>query len=273
MTRTRVNYVLIVTAILCAGILSFSSCKKDEDPKTAPVLPPESAFKMNFDDFATADDTLKSALQVDTYSNWGYSFLNVSFWNTVLTVSLAVPVASYAEAFNHEAIYHPDEDNWTWSYNFSIGFVAYEAELTGAIEGTNVNWEMRITKQGEYADFLWYRGKSAIDQSGGYWILSENPANSNDLLRIDWKRYSDGTADIKYTNIKPGANENGSYIWYGTTIDELDRFYQIYHKPVNNHTKIEWSSTLKNGRVMDPLHFNDSAWHCWDLQLKDITCP
>jgi hypothetical protein len=268
----RLNYLVLLTIVLI-GMLSVSGCKKDsEDPKTAPALPPQSGFVMNFDDFSKPADTLKSAFAVDSYANWGYSYLNVAFWNSVLTVTLAIPVASYVEAFNHEAIYHPDTDNWTWSYNFNVGFTAYEAELTGKVVDTYVNWEMRITKAGEYADFLWYRGKSDLLQTGGYWILSENPVNANDFLRIDWKKYSDGTSDIKYSNIKPGDSENGSYIWYGTALTTFDRFYQIFHKSVNNHTAIEWSATLNNGHVKDPLHFNDTGWHCWDYQLQDIVC-
>lgn len=267
------NNALFILSFLITGMLLTSSCKKDEDTKTAPVLPPQSGFVMNFNDFSAPADTLKSAMAVDTYSNWGYSYLNVAVWNTALTVTLAIPVASYVEAFNHEAVYHPDTDNWTWSYNFTVGFNTYEAELTGKLDGTFVDWEMRITKSGEFADFLWYRGRSSVDQSGGYWILAENPISANDLLRIDWKKYSDGTADIKYSNIKTGDPENGSYIWYGTTLTTFDRFYQIYHKAVNNHTVIEWSATLHNGHVKDPNHFNDTSWHCWDYNLQDITCP
>lgn len=263
----------MLTTLLLAGIFSTTSCKKDDDDKVAPVLPPQSAFVMNFSDFSDTNDTLKSAAQVETYSNWGYAALNVMVWNSVLTVGLAVPVASYVEAFNHEAIYHPDEDNWTWSYNFSVGFTAYEAELTAALEGTMVNWEMRITKAGEYSDFLWYRGKSAVDGMSGYWVLSENPLNPGDLLRIEWQKSENGTSNIKCINVRTGDAENGSYIWYGTTITSFDRFYVIYRKPVNNHINIEWSSTLKNGHVKDPLHFMDTEWHCWDINLQDIVCP
>jgi hypothetical protein len=265
------SIVLLIT--VTAGMLILSGCKKDEEVKTAPALPPQAGFVMNFSDFSTANDTLKSALEADTYSNWGYAYFNVAAWNTVLTVGLAVPVASFVEAFNHEAVYHPNDNNWTWSYNFSVGFTSYEAVLTGAVVGDSANWEMRITKAGAYSNFLWYHGKSAIDQTGGYWILIESPESPNDLLRIDWKKYADTTADIKYTNIKPGSPENGGYIYYGTSLESFDRFYSIYNKGLNNLSQIEWSSTLNNGRVKDPHHFSDNAWHCWDYNLLDVTCP
>lgn len=272
MKNPEINFRAILT-LLVLLILTNTGCKKDDDDKTAPVVPPQSAFVMDFGNFSDAGDTLKSAGSADTYTNWGFSYLNVAVWNTIITVGLAVPVASYVEAFNHEAIYHPNENNWTWSYNFNYGFAVYEAELTGAIEGAQVNWAMRITKAGAYSDFLWYHGSSALDLSGGYWILAESPQNPVDLLRIDWNQFPDGTADIRYTNIKTGDPENGSNIWYGTALTALDRFYNIYINSTGNNTSIEWSSTLSNGRVKDQLHFGDQQWHCWDENLMDAVCP
>lgn len=272
MIKIRIFSRYILLSVVLSGIISLSGCKKD-DEEVAPTLPPQSAFVMNFDDFSSAGDTLKSGLQTETYNNWGYAFVNVAVWNSVLTATLAIPVASYIEALNHEAIYHPDGGNWTWSYNFNVGMTAYEAELTGSIESENAVWEMRITKAGAYSDYLWYRGKSSLDLTSGYWILTESPLNPVDVLRIDWKKYDDGTSDIRYSIIKTGDPEEGSYIWYGTALTTLDRFYQIYRKTTENHTSVEWSSTLKNGRIKDPLHFNDTSWHCWDINLQDVVCP
>ncbi len=273
MRNIRFSAGLFLSFVVIAGLLSFSGCKKDEDKQVAPTLPPQAGFVMNFNDFSDSGDTLKSALQPDTYSNWGYSYLNVAVWNSLLTIGLAVPVASYIEAFKHEAIYHPDLNNWTWSYNFNVGFTAYEAELTGAIVGDSTSWEMRITKAGAYSDFLWYHGMASILQTGGHWTLIESPESPNNLLRIDWNKFADGTADIRYTNIKPLIPENGSYIYYGSVISSFDRFYNIYQKKINNMTTIEWSSTLHNGRVKDPKKYLDNAWHCWDYSLQDVVCP
>jgi hypothetical protein len=273
MKATRQSIAFILFCIFTGVIFTISSCKKEDESKTAPAIPPKAGFVMNFSDFSTADDTLKSAFQTDTYSNWGYSYINVAVWNAILSVGLAVPVASFVEAFNHEAVYHPNENNWTWSYNFNVGLRTYEAVLTGALESDSSLWEMRITKSGEYSNFLWYHGKSANNQTGGYWILIESPESPNDLVRIDWNKYADDTADIKYTNIKPGAAENGGYIFYGTSMTNFDRFYTIYNKGLNNLTEIAWNSILKNGHVKDPHHFNTNSWHCWDDNLLDITCP
>ena len=80
--------------------------------------------------------------------------------------------------------------------------------------------------------------------------------------------YSWALADNSIT-----APENGGYIFYGTTLNEFDRFYDIYNKGQDNLTEIEWSSVNKNGHVRDPLHFGHENWNCWDVNLMDVVCP
>ena len=268
--KTFLSVTLVVGLLIS---VTFVSCNKNEntDP-TAPQLPPESSMVMDFSGFTNPDDTA-SVRELATYQNWGHSYVNVVVWQTIIKAGMAVPVAAFYESFKHEAVYHPDENNWTWSYNFVAGGVTHEAELTGFIVSDTVNWEMRITKDGQYTDFLWYYGKNSFDRSGGYWILNEKPTDPNKLLQIDWKYEGEGIGDIKYTNIKPDGNENGGYIWYGTLEGEMTRFYNIFNKGKDNHTDIEWSHQDRHGRVMDPIKFGDSDWHCWDTSLQDVICP
>lgn len=270
--KTIPNLILKSGIFVAVILLLTTGCKKKDEP--APNLPPQSSFVMDFSDFSNPNDTL-GGRELNTYQNWGYSYANVVVWQALLTVGLAVPVASFVESFNHEAVYHPDQDNWTWSYNVTVGSAVYEAELTGYLQADSVVWEMRVTKGSEFAGFLWYYGKSALNETGGYWVLWENEdlVNPNPLLRIDWNKFADSTADIRYTNIRPGDMQNGAYIFYGTTLTDLNRFYNIYNKGNDNLTKIEWSSVNRNGRVKDPGHFVDADWHCWNELLVDTDCP
>jgi len=132
---------------------------------------------------------------------------------------------------------------------------------------------MRITSDNLYSDFLWFYGKSAIDQSGGYWILKENPVSQASILRIDWRRVSNITAEIKYTNTVPGSADNGSYIFNGLITGEYNRFFNIYNHNLNNLTEIEWNAESRIGHVKDPGHFQDALWHCWQSNLSDMVCP
>jgi len=104
-TAFKTGFLALAFAVIISG------CKKDEE-KTAPAIPPASTFTMDFSGFSNPGDT-NSSREVTTYHNWGYAYLNVISWNTLITVGLAVPVAAFNESFNHQAVYHPDNNNWT----------------------------------------------------------------------------------------------------------------------------------------------------------------
>lgn len=270
-TQTTTRYLL---GILFVIALVFSSCTKDEDaaPEPAPELPPEASFVMNFTDFTEADTTAYKSS--DSYQNWGYSAANVLVWNVVLTVTLAVPVASFYEAFNHEGVFDPATDSWVWSYNFVANGVAHLAELHASLVDDGVKWEMYISKNNHYTDFLWYSGVSNLSNTNGYWELNKTPQTPSDFLYIEWNRDPvNGTADIKYTNIIQGNADNGSYIYYGVN-EQLpyNRFYDIYSSSKDNITNIEWHNVNVEGRVRDELHFGHFDWNCWDANLLDTDC-
>ncbi len=247
--------------------LSFNSCKKDKE--IAPDLPPRSSFLADFSDFTS------SKMKIDTTSvNWNHASGNVIVWNLIITVGLVIPVTSYIEAVsNHEAVYQSD-NTWLWEYPFGSGGNTYKAKLFGTIVTDSVNWEMYISKSGDFEDFLWYSGSSGLDRMGGNWILYNQPTIPTELLRIDWKRITEETGYIRYMNIEPNGIENGGYILYGNDADtELDSYYDIYNKGLDNLIEIEWNSTDISGRVKDSDKFGDENWHCWDIDKKDVNCP
>ena len=270
-TMKKMNLKNLLTVIVLIAFLASmtTGCKKKDEP--APLIPGIETFKINFDDFGTASDTTsKGTKDVMSYQNWGHSFANVAIWNIIITVGLAVPVASFAEAFYHEAVYDSGDETWTWTYNFNAGGL-HTAELTGYMTGDSVNWEMRID------DFLWYYGKSHENRTGGYWILNESKLVPTALLKIAWSNDGSGNASISYTNIAPSTSthyaEHGGYIWYGATSEtDFNRFYNIYNKGQDNLIEIEWNFANHNGHVKDSAKFGDENWHCWDTNLLDVTC-
>ncbi len=207
-------------------------------------------------------------------SNWNHATFNVGFWNVVVVVGLAVPVAAFAASFQNIPLQQPD-GSWVWSYSVRIGSTVYSAELHGEYIAQGVRWEMRISKEGGYQDFLWYYGENNLPATEGFWIMKESPEKPNDLLRIDWSRsIADGTYAIRYTNIVPGGPENGGYIDVQYTKEiPYDYLWDIYNKGQDNHTYIEWSDSTKEGRVQDFKHFGDDDWHCWDSGHMNVACP
>jgi hypothetical protein len=267
-------------------------------PGVAPQIPPSGSFIIDFGDFNSSGD--QSLLPGDSQfdlelasfdslnggqfaiektalgesKNWGFAAFNVGFWNSVIVVGLAVPVASFVASFNHTPVQQPDY-SWVWSYDVTVGGGVYHAELHGKYIDSGVRWDMYISKQNEYTNFNWYYGESNLPATEGFWILKNKPTDPTDLLRIDWHRnIADSTGGTKYTNIVPGGAENGGYISAETTTQTpYNASYDIYNKGQDNHTYIEWSRTTQEGRVKDSRHFGDSQWHCWDGNHIDINCP
>lgn len=275
--------VAIATALAMVAFLLAGCGSDDGDGGTGPEpvqpqIPPPSSFVMDFSDFNSGQpyEPLRGEDPVDgkeSNANWSWAAGNVLLWNTIIMVGLAVPVASFLEAFNHEPTRQPD-GTWIWDYNFMVDGIVHLAELHGRVVEETVQWEMYISKEGEYEDFLWYSGVSALDATEGTWTLFNNPTSATPFVGIEWHWYSQlETGDIKYTNIVPGGPDNGSYIFYGTFEEgTYNAFYDIYYVSLDNHTQIEWNRTTKAGRVSDPNHFGDSDWHCWDSNLQDVPC-
>lgn len=194
-------------------------------------------------------------------------------WDAILFVNLAVPVTAFAESFNHEPKWNNREKAYIWAYDVVVGLNRYDVELLGSLEGSYVNWEMRLSQRNGFQDFVWFTGVSASNRTGGRWNLNRTPDNPEPYLEIDWYNDFAGEAWVKYTNIIPGAPENGAFIQYGTNLDpDFDRYYQIETIQNNKTTEIEWNYDNKNGRVRDEVQFGDTLWHCWDTALLDVNC-
>jgi hypothetical protein len=258
--------LLLVVAI---AVLTVAGCG---GASGAPTIPPVETFVIPFDEFSGMDGL--TTLAGGNQSNWDYAAFTVVYWGAILITKLAVPVAAFRASFQHTPV-QQDDGSWIWSYSVSIGNATYTAELHAQFITEGVHWAMNISKAGEYEDFLWYYGECDLPAIEGFWILRDSPTNTTDLLRIDWSRnISAGTHAIKYTNIVPGAPENGGYIdTQYTKGAPYDHIWDLYNKVQDNHSYIEWSSTTGAGRVKNPNYFGDDDWHCWASNRTNIACP
>jgi hypothetical protein len=260
-------------SLVLALVLSFAfmqSCEKEPlvDPG-APDLPLKESFIMPFDGFEDADTT-------KSFGNWFYAASNVVVWNTILTINLAVPVASFYEAFNHDAQFQGDA-TWLWTYTFYAEGAQHTAELYGHLLNNNeVSWEMYITRQNAFDNVLWYSGVTTIDRSYATWTLRANGYNPADFISIEY--YADngnGAASIRYTNIIPDNPGNGGFIEYQEALDPSEQFnrsYDVFKIETGNLLDIDWNNITREGRVKDPQKFQDEEWHCWGYNLMDTEC-
>ena len=273
---------LNVIFALALSIFLIQSCTKDDvnevvnDPyanQAAPELPAPESFVMPFEAFSGFTDEDANAR---TLNNWGHSAANVLVWNTLLTVTLAVPTLSFYESFNHDAEYQ-GQGVWLWAYEVNDNGTIYQAKLYGELLVTSeVKWDMYISKVGGFQNVNWYSGVTANDGSYANWNLNHQPNNPAPFINIDFQRDNgNGAKSIRYTNVIPGDNGNGGYIEYREgqgAAPGFDRGYDVFNAEIDNLLEINWDSVNKSGRVKDFNKYGDDEWHCWGTDLHDIDC-
>lgn len=266
--------LLLASAVL---MTQFTGCKKDKgDP---PVLPPAGSMAIDFSNF---DQSGKGDFQVSIpkntpNSNWELAAGAAMLWKVIIYSQLAVPVYAFQLAIDEQPVYI-DNNTWQWSATSTVLSVTYKARLTGQATASDNIWKMYITREGTggFSDFLWFEGTSNRDGTAGQWKLYESPSNPAEMVRIDWTAEAGKAASVKYSFTKTGNTFAGSNIEYGVTQNSLNAWYSIYYYNASAaeffEMDVEWSSTMKNGRVRCPKFFGDSDWHCWDSNYLNADC-
>ena len=276
MKLNKIFSLFLISTIL----FTYTSCEKDENP-TTPQLPPIEAFAMDFSDFNNPDyagEMKKSSNSlIDPYRNFGHSFFTVKAWNTIASLIMAIPTATYAAALNETPEYLGD-NSWEWKFDVQVHSFSYSARLiTKRISNEEFRAEMFVSASSSvfesFQDFKWFEGIIRYDLTHAEWTLYESPANNVALLSMEWnKDFETGLWDITYTNVKAGSEENGSYIRFELTDDEqYDARYTV--STTEGLAKIEWNRESKAGRVMNESFYGDTLWHCWNEMLQDTECP
>ena len=242
------------------GCVIFLSCDKDKKD-AAPQLPPVTAFVINTDEFNVTKST-------DSYENFGAAVLAVGYWNSVLYQNLAVPVAAYVEAFDHEAE-RLNNTTWKWAYNVQVQDAAYSAELLAEVIRDSIYLEMHVSMSGGFQDFTWFTGKCDIIRSTGEWTVYDDPESNMPWVQIEWNHnWEAETFDVRYTNVYEGNEYIDSYIEYGINEDPVyNAYYIIYDSKNDKDYEIYLNTASHNGRI-----YYDALWHCWDTDYKDIVC-
>lgn len=98
-----------------AILLLFAACSEDETaltPGNSPTVPPQSSMAVDFNEFPDTNSPgpLFKFEPSDTVfrGNWGWAAWHVGVWSTLIKIGLAIPVAAFAESFNHQPVQQPD---------------------------------------------------------------------------------------------------------------------------------------------------------------------
>lgn len=280
----------LISSLLALAVLNlmFVSCEQ-QDKDTPPEIPPYESMFTDFSQFKVneANQSIPVSFAKSTEEgsmvNYGFSALEVGFFNIVIGLTLVVPVAAFAASFKNEPVYLGDA-TWQWSYDVEGFAKTHKARLVGQIRSEDILWEMYIAVEGigGHPEFLWFNGTSDLDGHGGQWTLNHSYQFQEPVLQIDWESDGSDVGEIKYTYVREKNNQGevekgkGNYVQAGKLVGDLDAYYDIH---IYNETQedfidvnIEWSTTEYNGRVMCPEFFKDSDWHCWDGYGYDVAC-
>ena len=265
-----------ILIILFVGILLFS-CEKKDTLTTAPELPPAESMVFDFSEL----DPYKSAELSKV--NWIYSATTVGFWSAILGSTLAVPVAAFYAAIEHQPV-RVDDQTWQWEYDVDGFTSTYTARLTGKLESNHIKWEMYIAKTGinYFDEFLWFEGTSELDGNSGQWILYYSPGYQDKFLQIDWEKKGENVGQVKYTYIREKNDQGENDVYFGSTLTYklqnvgFDKYLNvhIYNQQETDFidTIIEWSTPYHTGHVKSEYFYSDSEWHCWDSTGDDVDC-
>lgn len=267
---------IAITAAAVVAFISVAGCPVTPPPgEEAPTLPPLSTFVLNFDDFDSGDSSVMGAAPGSTSQVRSRAAFQVGVWQTILTVSLAVPVAALGESFNHTPTWQPD-GSWVWAYEFRSQGQLHSAELQARVVNTDVQWDMYISREGAFDNVHWFTGRTGILQRSGTWTVNRDPNEVIPFVRIDYE--FDGAnsdlGEVRYTSIEEGGELFDSYIVHAVTNGvEYDRAYTIYIAEDENLVEIEWDRLMQDGRAREPVFYGDNDWRCWDETLADRACP
>ena len=263
-------------------LTAFLSSCETETKDTPPEIPPYESMAIDFNKFP---DNTKSAIDSNSKINFVSAYLTVAVWNTIIGVTLGVPVATFYKSFQNKPVFL-ENATWQWAYDVNVLGGTYSARMTGQVRSGDIKWEMYVAKAGigAFPEFKWFEGTSNLDGMGGQWTLYHSYAVQEAVLEIDWEKSGDDIGEITYTYIRESSNgddnqlSENSYLQYGLTEGVYDAFYNVHFttrdveaegfKDVN----IEWSTAEYYGRIKAESYFDNADWHCWDSAGADTQC-
>lgn len=270
-------------ASILAVLVVFAACSEDDSSQNpaAPELPPAASMSANLGNFPSNGENNNNGssanLVENEQSNFTFAATNVVFWQSLLNVQLAIPIAAFHEAFNQPFEYLPEEAKWKSEYTLEVGNQSVTAELYAAYNNSNqVEWKMYLSVPGQFEDYLWFSGESETDGSGGTWYLYKGPVQTGEMMRISWDRQSNEMVNAIYTLVNTESERSGSYIEYGISTETgYTHFYDISivsETEADYDVLIYYNEDTKEGTVRSEAHFNTNAFMCWDTDFQNTAC-
>lgn len=269
--KTNRFVLLVIAAII---LFSFNNCSKDTEKP--PSVPGENTLFMDF----SLKDNIYIPAGSDT-SNFNKALSLINFWTDTLNKYDYFVLKSAFKSASSQTPSRIYTKRWSWQYYFNYAASNYFGEMTSEDTTTTSNdsvyWSISFSMIGTKDAYRYIEGKSANDNSGGWWKLYYvSKSRSYSLVDIEWKKTLNVLTYLKFTNKIPNHSNNGSYIAFSRNDNEsLNCSYTMnllnYTKnPALNNVpvQIKWNSSKKNGQII----VNGSVLGCWNSNYINTAC-
>lgn len=258
-------------------IAGLAACDADstapDDPGPPPELPPLTSMSGDFSFFGDPSATQGAPAPAADLSslNFANAAVRVLAAQVVTVVGLAVPVAVFAAAANNTPTFE-DDGRWHWRFTAVHGGHTYTAHLSGAVSGSEVVWDMRITSPTHVPpldEFVWYEGRGRLDRSSGAWTFYDPsaPTSSTAVLRIEWHHASPTDHGWTATALA-GAAEGDDFT---ASVDGDHHLLTYRDASEQTFVEIYWNGADGTGYLIAP-HYNGGVKACWDENQRDVAC-
>jgi len=247
-------------ALALALLAALTACTADStspnDPGPPPELPPLTSMSGDFSIFGASGAQRPETASAASLSslNFGAAAVRVLTAQVATVVILAVPVATFAAAANSTPTFE-DDNRWHWRFTTVQGGHTYTAHLSGAIQGSMVAWDMRITSPTHVPplhEFVWYDGQGRLDRTSGTWTFYDpaTPASSTAVLRIDWTHMSVTEHGWEASALAGVASGDV----FTASVDGDDRMITYLDASEQEFMEIYWNAAAGSGYHGDQCH-------------------
>lgn len=268
--RRAFALALSATVAACA-----SDATAPVDPGAPPELPPLTSMSADFGIFGeTGAQQVARAMAPEaapTSLNFANAAIRVLAAQVVTVATMAVPVATFAATANSTPTYE-DDGRWHWRFTTVQGGQSYTAHLTGVVQGSVVDWDMRITSpthQPPLDEFVWYGGEGRLDRTSGTWTFYDpaTPSSATAVVRFDWTHTSSTEHGWEATALS-GASAGDVFT---AGVDGDDRTLTYVDASAQETVEIYWNAADGSGYIIAP-HYNGGVKSCWDANQVDVAC-
>ncbi|MCZ6767131.1 MAG: hypothetical protein O7D32_09400 [bacterium] len=288
----RSFYRIGICAVVAVALFGMQACSEDGDPvgpaqEEWPALPEMSTMTMDlsFFGFAGADaiSVKKGApsealLAANTErDNWINAVVRALFVQLTIYATFEAPVGAFAVAIN--SVPQPQSDgSWLWTFIFAEDGIEYSIFLYGMELQTEIDWRMEVSSNDPSFTldrFVWFDGRSQLDESGGYWqfyypVLASGPPTAGvPVIRIDWLDAPNGDHLLTILNNEVSGPDEGDTVVLSETA--TISFIEMTDVSIPEVHNITWLAD-GSGSITVP-DYNNGLIACWDQQGKNTVCP